>query len=285
MAEHPLPYQASNGEAASSDLPTDGSQELHDLGDLGAGHKEPFDSSFLDAVSRTLATHGPAFAKLSLIVGSATATIYNAIKAGNHPAVLSGGLVTTILIAAGLIVECGFAYAWSRKGSYDLAGAQRRTVDAIFNRSSLVMIGDLSLSVAEVAFGVGQIAIFWIGIVQPIVAVHIVRLFYRLKGEHPEYIAEMEVVDLRADMRASRIREKADVLRLSQAERKHERHLQWAALEERHRSGVRLVSSGWFRRRINQSVKDAVGKNLLGDVRKRLGKLPALLGIGRARES
>lgn len=285
MAEHPLPYQASNGEAAISETPIHDAHELSEFGDHGAGHKDPFEASFLDAASRTLATHGPAFAKLSLIVGSATATIYNAIKAGNHPAVLSSGLVTTILIAAGLIVECGFAYAWSRKGSYDLAGAQRLTADAIFNRSSLVMIGDLSLSVAEVAFGVGQIAVFWIGIVQPIVAVHIVRLFYRLKGEHPEYIAELEVVDLRADMRASRIRDKADVLRLSQAERKHERHLQWAALEERHRSGVRLVSSGWFRRRVNQSVKDAVGKNILGDVRKRLGKLPALLGIGRGRES
>jgi hypothetical protein len=85
-------------------------------------------------------------------------------------------------------------------------------------------------------------------------------------------------------MRASRIREKADVLRLSQAERKHERHLQWAALEERHRSGVRLVSSGWFRRRVNQNVKDAVGKNLLADIRTRVGKLPLLLKIGRPRK-
>lgn len=265
--------------------PDDQKLNLSALTDRGAGAKNPFDSSFLDGASRMLATHGPAFAKLSLIVGSATATVYNAIKAGASPRVLNGDLITTVLIAAGLIVECGFAYAWSRKGSYDLAGAQRITADAIFNRASLIMIGDLSLSVAEIAFGVGMIAIYWVGIVQPIFAVHIVRLFYRLKGEHPEYIAEMEIVDLRADLRAADIRDKADALRLSLAERKHERHMQWAALDARHYSGSKLVTSRWFKRQVNNAVKEAVGKSLLGDIRARVGKLPKLLRIGGAQKS
>lgn len=259
--------------------------EALDITDHGAGRKDPFDSSVLDSISNLLAQHGPALAKLLLIIGSGTATIYNAIKAGNHPQVLNGGLLTTILVAAGLIVECGFAYAWSRKGSYDLAGQQRQTVDSIFNRSSYVMIGDLSLSVAEIAFGIGNIAIYWIGLVQPFCAVHIVKLFYKLKGQHPEYIAEMEIVDMRADMKAAEIRDKAEVQRLTLADRKHERHLQWASLRERHQAGSKLVSSRWFRRQINKAVKDAVGKNLLEDVRKRVGKLPMLLRIKNERRN
>lgn len=252
--------------------------------DIGEGRKQPFDSSALDHVSNLLATHGPALAKLLLIVGSATGTIYNAIKAGHMDGVQIGFLVTLILSAAGLIVECGFAYGWSRRGSYDLAGAQRVTVDKIFNRSSYVMIGDLSLSVAEVAFGVGGIATYWIGIVQPVMAVHVVRLFYRLKGEHPEYLAEIEIVDLRAQMKAMAIRDAANDQRLALAEHEHERSLQWAALRKRHEHGKKLVESRWYDREIKRATREAVGERLVS-VRGKLLGLPKLLGIGKERSN
>ncbi len=252
---------------------------------IGEGRKKPFDESFFDVVSNWLATHGPALAKLLLIVGSATGTIYNAIKAGHIDGVEIGWLITLILTAAGLIVECGFAYGWSRRGSYDLAGQQRITVDKIFNRSSYVMIGDLSLSVAEIAFGIGGIATYWIGLVQPIMAVHVVKLFYQLKGEHPEYIAEMEIVDMQANMKASLIRDAAQDQQLQLAEKNHERALEWAALLKRHQHGTKLVASRWYDRQVKQAVKEAVNQTYLPEVRKALGKLPKLLRLGRGRRN
>lgn len=252
--------------------------------ELGEGKKQPFDESYFDKVSSWLAQHGPALAKLLLIIGSGAGTVYNAIKAGHMDGVEIGWLVTLILMAAGLIVEMGFAYGWSRRGSYDLAGEQHATVDKIFNRSSYVMIGDLSLSVAEIAFGVGGIATYWIGIVQPIMAVHVVRLFYKLKGEHPEYIAEMEIVDMKARMKASAVRDAAKAQQLALAEKEHERSLEWAALRKRHEHGQKLVTSRWYDRQIKVATREAVGQKLLG-VRDRLGKLPKLLGIGKERSN
>lgn len=247
---------------------------------IGAGKKAPFDTSFFDVVSIWLATHGPALAKLLLIVGSAAGTIYNAVRAGHIEGVEIGWLVMLILSAAGLIVECGFAYGWSRRGSYDLAGEQRATVDKLFNRSSYVMIGDLSLSVAEIAFGVGGMATYWIGIVQPVMAVHIVKLFYALKGQHPEYIAEMEVVDMQASIKAERIRDAVNDQRLELAERNHERAMQWAALNKRHEHGLKLAGSRWYDRQVRKATREAVNREYLPGVRAKLGKLPKLLGIG-----
>ena len=251
---------------------------------VGSGKKKPFDDSFFDDVSNWLAQHGPALAKLLLIIGSGAGTIYNAIKAGHIEGVQIGWLITLILSAAGLIVECGFAYGWSRRGSYDLAGRQRATVDLIFNRSSYVMIGDLSLSVAEIAFGVGGIATYWIGIVQPIMAVHVVRLLYRLKGEHPEFLAEMEVLDMKANMKASVIRDALQDQKLELAEKAHERNLEWAALKKRHEHGVKLVNGRWYDRQIKQATKEAVGQKI-SVVRLKLGKLPKLLKIGKQRSN
>lgn len=251
----------------------------------GEGKKNPFDESYFDIVSAWLAQHGPALAKLLLIIGSGAGTIYNAIKAGHIDGVEIGWLVTLILTAAGLIVEMGFAFGWSRRGSYDLAGQQRATVDKIFNRSSYVMIGDLSLSVAEIAFGVGGIATYWIGLVQPIMAVHVVKLFYALKGQHPAYVAEMEIVDLRADMKASAVRDVAQAQRLELAEKEHERGMEWAALRKRHEHGTKLVSSRWYDRQVKQAVKEAVNRENLPAVRKALGKLPKLLRIGQGRSN
>ena len=230
---------------------------------LERSDNNPFDSSFFDGISNWLATHGPALAKLLLIIGSTAGTIYNAIKAGKSDGVEIGWLITLILAAAGLIVECGFAYGWSRKGSGSLAGKQVRTVEKIFNRSSYVMIGDLSLSVAEIALGVGGIAMYWIGIVQPIMAVHIVKLFYRLKGEHPEYIAELEIVNMQADMRASQIRDRVQNQKLQLAERNYERSMEWASLRKRHEHGYKLVNSRWYNRKVKRAVKEAVDQKYL----------------------
>ena len=75
------------------------------------------------------------------------------------------------------------------------------------------MIGGLSLSVAEI--GVDGIATYWFGIVQPVMAVHIVKLSTRSKAS----IRIMEIVELRANMKAAQIRDTANDQRLELAER------------------------------------------------------------------
>ena len=258
---------------------------LIDLTEIGQGNKQAFDFSFLDFIGDWLAKHGPALAKLLLIVGSGAGTVYNAIKAGDMDGVHIGWLVTLILTAAGLIVEIGFAYAWKKRGSYDLAGAQRKTADAIFKRSSSVMIGDLSLSVAEIAFGVGGIATYWIGLVQPAMAVHVVMLFYRLKGEHPVYLAEIEIVEMKASVKAAEIRDAVQDRKLELAERNHNRVLQWASLQKRHQHGLKLVMGRWFDRQIKRSVREAVGQKFLSDSVGKLKRLPKLLKLPKSREN
>lgn len=54
-------------------------------------------------------------------------------------------------------------------------------------------------------------------------AVHVVMHFYQLKGEHPLFIAEMEIVDMKARMQAAQVRDAAQEQRLTLAEREHER--------------------------------------------------------------
>lgn len=251
-----------------------GSKNQEGIGEI----KSPFDASYFDTVSNWLALHGPALAKLFLIVGSGAATVYNAIKAGHMDGVEIGWMITLILCAAGLIVEMGFAYGWSRRGSYELAGRQRKTVDKIFNESSYVMIGDLSLSVAEIAFGIGGVATIWIGVVQPIMAVRIVRLFYKLKGQHPEYMAQMEVVDMQARMRAMDVRDQAENQRLELAEREHERAMKWAALMKRHEHAHKLVTGRWYSRQVKRVVREAVGRSI-GAMRGDLKRLPGMIGL------
>lgn len=256
---------------------------LADLGvtDRGAGRKEPFDKSFLDGVKNWFAKHGPALANLLLMGGSATGTVATAIRTSHTSGLDSPVMVAAVMIFAGLVIECGYAWAWSRQGTHDLAGRQRVLADRLFKMASVVMVGDLSLSLAEVAFGVGGMAPYWIGGVQPAAAVWIVYTFYAIKGAHPEHLAEMEIVDLRADAKAADARDKADAFRLQLAERNHERAMRWAALDTRQDYAERLVRSGWFRRRVKGAVKEAVGQNLLGNVRAQLGKLPRLLGLSK----
>ncbi|MDZ4698565.1 MAG: hypothetical protein SH809_02560 [Rhodothermales bacterium] len=251
----------------------------------GAGRREPFDKSFLDGPKNWFSKHGPALANLLLMGGSATGTVATALRSSHAAGLDSPLLVASVMILAGLVIECGFAWAWSRQGTHDLAGRQRVLADRMFKMAAAVMVGDLSLSLAEVAFGVGGIAPYWIGGIQPAAAVWIVYTFYAIKGAHPEHLADLEIVDLRADAKAAAMRDRADAFRLALAERKHERALKWAALDTRQEYAEKLVTGRWFRRRVKGEVKKAVGQNLLGDVRRKLGELPRLLGIGKARQN
>lgn len=260
---------------------------LEDLGvtNHGAGSKSPFDRSFLDGPKNWFAKHGPALANLLLMAGSAAGTIYTAIRTSHGSGIDTPFLVAAVMILAGLVIECGYGWAWSRQGTHHLAGRQRVLADRIFKGASVVMVGDLSLSLAEVAFGIGHYSAYWIGGIQPMAAVAIVYTFYLIKGAHPEHLAELEIVDMRAAARAADARDKVEAFRLQLAERQHERAMRTAALETRQAYGERLVTSGWFRRRVKREVKGAVGHSLLGDVRQAVGKLPRLLGIGKAQRN
>jgi len=256
-----------------------------DLTDTGSGNENPFEHSFFDIVGDWLGKHGPAISHLFLIIGSAAGTLTNAIHFATGP---EGQLVHTLfatLIFCGLIVEASFAYAWMKQGSTDLAGAQIKSVRDLYNRSSFVMIGDLSLSVASVAIGIGDVAQYWVGIVQPLFAVHLVRLFFVIKGSHPMTIAKQKVATLKAYMEAGAVENEAEHMRLQLDEERHERFMRRAALEQRIAAGEALVSGGWFKRQVKKAVRQSVDKKLLPDVRSRLGKLPELLRLPGSRKN
>lgn len=260
------------------------SDEPLDLSASGSGHENPFEESYFDRVGDWLGKHGPAISHLFLIIGSAAGTLTNAF----HFAEVDGQVIYTLLVTlifCGLIVEASFAYAWMKRGSTDLAGAQIASVNKLYNRSSIVMIGDLSLSVAAVAIGIGDIAEYWVGIVQPLFAVHLVRIFFALKGEHPMTIAKQRVATLKAYMDAGAVENEAENMRLQLDEERHERFMKRAALEQRIAAGEALVAGGWFRRQVKKAVHESVNKKLLPEVRARLGKLPELLRLGQGRSN
>ena len=257
-----------------------------DLTEVGSsGEESPFEDSYFDAVGDWLGKHGPAISHLFLIIGSAFGTVSNAWHLSHMDSVSIWQLVFGVLLFCGLIVECAFAVSWLKRGSTDLAGNQLVTVKKLYDRSSIVMIGDLSLSLAEVALGIGGIAAFWVGCVQPIFSVHLVRLFFQLKGEHPMTIARQRVGTLKARMAAGEVENEAQALQLILDEERHNRFMQRASLEQRIAAGEALVSSRWFRSQIKRAVKDSVGKSLLPNVRAKLANLPNLLRLNRSQKN
>lgn len=239
---------------------------------------DPFEKTNIDTIPEFLAKHGPVLGKLFLIIGSASATGYNAWKASQMEAVAVWWLVLAILGFCGLIVEGGFAYGWSVRGSKKLAGDQVATADKIFKRSAYTMMGDLSLSVGEIAFGIHGIAQFWIGVLQPFVAVHVIMLYYRLKGESPEAQAEQEIVTLKAQARADDIRDRSETWKGHLMDRKNARQIEAKARTRRHSYALKLVSGFWYGRRMRQEVKDYVGKEQLGNgLKQKLKLLPTSL--------
>lgn len=262
----------------------DASDNVLDLTEIDSGKTDPFEQSWFEGLSNWLGKHGPALAHTFLIVGSAAGTVTNAL----HFAETGQGLVHTLLVTllfCGLVIEFGFAYAWKKAGSTDLAGNQVKTVNDLYNLSSIIMIGDLSLSVAEIAFGIGEIAAYWVGIVQPIGAVFIIRLFYRLKQEHPMTKAMQKVATLKARAQAGAVENEAQNMQLLLDEEKHERFMRRAALNERMIAGQKIVSGRWFRGQIKRATKDAVGKTLLPNIRAKVKNLPNLLRLPRSRKN
>jgi len=257
----------------------DANENEIDFSEVGEAEAKPFEESYFDKVGDWLGKHGPAISHLFLIIGSGAGTVRNAWHLSQLDSVDVWQLIFAVLLFCGLIVECAFAYAWMKRGSFTLAGPQLATAKKLYDRSSIVMIGDLSLSLAEIAFGVGKIAQFWVGIVQPIMAVHLVRLFYQLKGEHPEAVARQNVVTLKALMRAEWVEEEAANQRLALDESRHERFMQRAALNKRHEHGRKLVAGRWFNGQMKRAVKDAVNQKLLPDALGKLKRLPKLLKL------
>lgn len=273
------PFKLGEPEAPSRTVKLfDANEEELDLSDIGSGRQKAFEHSYFDTVSDWLGQHGPALAHLLLILGSAAGTVTNS----RHFATIEGQLVFSMfatLLLCGLIIEAAFAYAWMKKGSTDLAGTQLHEARKLYNLSSVIMIGDLSLSVAAVAIGAGQIAEYWVGIIQPIGAVFLIRFFYNLKGAHPMTIARQRVVSLKAYQEAALVEDEAEALQLVLDEKRHERFMKRAALEQRIGAGEALVNSGWFRRQIKRATKEAVGQKLLPEVVGKLQKLPELLRL------
>ena len=240
----------------------------------------PFESTKLDWITDGLAKYGPIVGKVFLIVGSASGTAYNAWKASQMDAVAVWWLVLSILGFCGLIVEGGFAYGWGVRGSKKLAGDQVKTADNIFKRSAYTMMGDLSLSVGEIAFGIHGLAQFWIGILQPFVAVHIIMLYYKLKGESPEALAEQEVVTYKAQARADDIRDRAEQWKGELADRKNARQIEAKARKRRHAYLLKVVNGFWYGRKMKKQVDEYVGKSLLGDgLKTKLKALPQSLSL------
>lgn len=243
---------------------------------------DPFEESALDAIPEFLHKHGPVIGKLFLILGSASATAYNSWKASHMEGVAVWWLVFSILGFCGLIVEGGFAYGWGVRGKQRLAGEQVKTADKIFKRSAYTMMGDLSLSVGEIAFGIHGIAQFWIGILQPFVAVHIIMLYYKLKGEDPEAMAKQEIVTLRAQAKADEVSDKAQAWKHELADRKNHRQIEAREMQRRHAYLLKVVNSWWYGRRMRREVNQYVGKYLLGTgLKDKLKELPQSLNLNK----
>lgn len=240
---------------------------------------DPFDDTPLNQVVEQLKKHGIALAKIIFMIGTASATLFGGLAAGAN-----SWEVMCMVWGSGFILECLFAYSWVMTGNKKIAGRQDAIVQRIFKVSSLVMMGDLITMLLEAQAGAHQLFVIWTSIVQPLAAVYLMNQIYKLKNLHPETIAMREMVNLHAGMKASALRDKAHDDRLRLAEKEHERALEWAALRKRHEHAERLVSGRWYDREIKRATKAAVGQQLDG-MGLKLGKLPKLLKIGKARSN
>lgn len=276
-------HKASKKATPSAKLFGPNNQPLN-LQNVGSGKEQPFEDSYFDAVGNWLGRHGPAIAHLLLIVGSAASTVTNAW----HWSHIDDELVISILITllfCGLIVEAAFGYSWKMRGTTNLTGMQVHTALFMYNLASIIMIGDLGFSVIESALDIDDVAGYWVGIVQPLGSVWLVRKFYEIKGQHPMTIAKQKVATLKARAAASRVEHHAAEFRLELDEAKHERFMKRAALEQRIGAGEALVGSGWFRRQVNKAVKQSVNATLLPSIKEKVGKLPQLLGLKKSQKN
>jgi len=234
--------------------------------------QDPFDNSPLNYVINLLKTHGPAASKIIFLFGTAAATLYAGLAVASIT-------VRFMMWGCGFILECLFAYSWAMTGSEKIAGRQHTIIQRIFKVSSLVMMGDLATMLLDNQAGLHGLFIAWTSGVQPLAAVYLMNQLYKLKASHPVAMANRERINLKAGMAAAAIRDRAFEQRLALAEREHERALQWAALEARHKHGMRRVNSYWYNRQIKRETKQAIGQSVEGAALK-MKRLPGLLSIG-----
>lgn len=232
-----------------------------DLSKGSSGRKDPFDDNLLAGFKNFLAKYGVDIALIFLMVASGGSTIYNAIGA-YYLAPYAGMILAAVVIAAGLIVECGFAWSWTRRGSTDLAGAQIKTNNSINWWSIRAMYLDIVLTISTLAFMLADYGVYWMMIGQPLVAARVVHLWFRLKGEHPETIADQAETTMKARARAAVILDAIQELKLNLLERDQRRQISRGKLHVRHEAETKKLWSGWYRRSIKRAVHSEYVKEL-----------------------
>lgn len=231
------------------------------LNEGSSGRKDPFEENRLAAFKRFFAKYGPDLALIFLIVASGGATLYNA-----HGAYLIapywGAVLAAIVAGAGLVVECGYAWSWVKRGSLDLVGAMIKTNDSINKWSRGAMYLDIVLTVSTLVFALSDFGIYWMIFGQPLVALRIVYFWYVLKGQHPETLADQAEITLKARARADVILDAIEEMKLNLLERQHKRELACGKMRVAHEAEMRRLWSAWYRRRMKRNAYASFSSDL-----------------------
>lgn len=230
----------------------------------------PFnEDSPLNKVIEFLHEHGPAAAKLFLMMATGAATAYGGWTAGGG----TEWLIMLMVWGCGFIVECAFAYSWVMKGSEKLAGAQVGINDRIHNRSSLLMIGALVTMLFGHQTAVTMPFIIWTSVFETIGAVWIIHQFYKLKGSHPMAMAEAEIVTLAASVEAEKVREQARDFKLLLSDAKLMRNREGRKMMIEHEESARHIESNRYRKMIRaEQEQEIFSSSVFGERSGLMGK-------------
>lgn len=225
-----------------------------------AGAPNPFHESYFDVVGNWFSEHGPAIGKLVLIIASFSASVYNSVEATHLDTVMPGWgwLMAAVIICAGCIVEGGFAFSWGNQGTARLAGPQIETNKQIFRRSRFAMLLDIMLTLSTLVFGLADVGVYWMMFGQPIVAVSVVNLYFRLKGEHPYTKALQQEVTYNAHMKAMEVWNRVQQMKLIYMSENHAREMERVALEMKHTQGLKYLKSGKAKNQIKAAMVSGI---------------------------
>lgn len=231
------------------------------------GDIDPFDKTVLSSVKGFFAKYGVDLALILLICGSMAGTIFNSIRVGDISIVQDGlFFLSTLLICFGLVVEFGLAWSWSRRGTTRLVGIMRKRNDSIFRWSVWCILIDIMLAVSGAIVDIGESGIYWMIFGQPVCAIRIVFLWYKLKGEHPQTIAKQVQATVRAQNQANLALEESHKLKLVLDEKKFERQRERLNMETRHAEALKVLSSQRYVRTISALMKQKVREDLVPEV-------------------
>ena len=251
------------------------------------GAKNPFlevkdkkGESPLHGVVNLLHNHGPALAKLLLMVATIGATLFACYKVivnppaigGSAPDQMAGFLIAAMIFGCATIVECMFAYSWVKKGSRSIAGKQVEIIDAMHKVTMWVMIGTLITMQLEAQAGLHVLFIAWTSIVDPIAAVYLINAMYRLKGAHPKSQAIEEAITLEAEINAERVREQVKNFKVLLGKAQNRRRLATKRTRTEREEQTKLTNSRRFRRMIKAEQEGVVFEGETGNASSLLAK-------------